>query len=221
MLIPAVEDALELYLRRSLPLTDDIGDISFDPPSGAWSAQVNRITVNAFLYAVARSSQPPRSSAPRAGADGRIERRAPLPLVQFSYLVSAWAGSVRDEHQLLGEVLTRLLAVQVLPEWAVEAELSSSIQVTLATDEMNRPRDLWGALGGGLKASFTLLVTVASDAYDWETAPTSVAELSARTSARPRTQAPGVQTWGTDTPKPATAPQTPDMPPVESAASGR
>ncbi|MEP7763345.1 DUF4255 domain-containing protein [Sanguibacter sp. 25GB23B1] len=186
MLIPAVEDALELYLRRTLPLPEDVGDLAFDTPSGSWSAQVNRITVSAFLYSVSRSPQPPRASAPRVGSDGQIERRAPLPLVQLSYLVSAWAGSVRDEHQLLGDVLTRLLAVQVLPDWAVEADLNSSIQVALATDELNRPRDLWGALGGGLKASFTLLVTVASDAYDWEAAPTSVADISARASVLPR-----------------------------------
>ncbi len=172
ILIPAVEDGLEAYLRSSLPLSRETGDISFEPPSSTWAAQVNRITVSCFLYSVSRSPQPPRAAAARTGADGRLERRAPLPLVQLSYLVSAWAGSTRDEHQLLGDVLTRLLAQQVLPPEHLDPTLQSGVQLTLAVDELNRPRDLWAGLGGTLKASFTLLATVAADAYPWEpTAP--------------------------------------------------
>lgn len=174
ILIPAVEDGLESYLRAALPLSREVGDISFEPPSATWAAQVNRITVSCFLYHVSRSPMPPRPSAARTGADGRAERRAPLPMVQLSYLVSAWAGSTRDEHQLLGDVLTRLLAQQVLPAEHLDTPLESSVQLSLAADESNRPRELWAGLGGSLKASFTLLVTVAADAYPWETSPRAV-----------------------------------------------
>lgn len=177
MLIPAVEDGLEAYLRSVLPLSHEVGDISFEAPSSTWGATVNRITVNLFLYAVSRSPLPPRPAASRPGADGRLERRAPLPLVQLSYLVSAWAGSTRDEHQLLGDVMTRLVTQQVLPAEHLPTELSSSVQLTLAADDVNRPRDLWSGLGGTLKASFTLHATVASDAYDWATAAPGVTSV--------------------------------------------
>ena len=172
-----VEEGLESFLRASLPLSRELGDISFEPPSGTWAAQVNRITVNLFLYSVSRSPQPPRPMASRTGADGRLEQRAPLPMVQLSYLVSAWAGSTRDEHQLLGDVLTRLIAAQVLPAEHLSTPLNSNVQLTLAVDELNRPRDLWGGLGGTLRASFTLLATVASDAYAWETAAPGVSAI--------------------------------------------
>ncbi|EYR62626.1 hypothetical protein N866_06730 [Actinotalea ferrariae CF5-4] len=176
-MIPAVEEGLESFLRAALPLSREVGDISFEAPSGTWAAQVNRITVNFFLYSVSRSPQPPRPAASRTGADGRLEQRAPLPMVQLSYLVSAWAGSTRDEHQLLGDVLTRLLAAQVLPPEHLATPLSSGVQLTLAVDELNRPRDLWGGLGGTLKASFTLHATVASDAYAWRTAAPGVSAI--------------------------------------------
>lgn len=177
VLIPAVEDGLEAFLRSALPLSRELGDISFEPPSGTWAAQVNRITVNFFLYSVSRSPQPPRPMASRTGADGRLEQRHPLPMVQLSYLVSAWAGSTRDEHQLLGDVLTRLIAAQVLPAEHLSTPLESSVQLTLAVDELNRPRDLWGGLGGTLRASFTLHATVAADAYPWRTAAPGVSAV--------------------------------------------
>src|SRR5690606_37775064 len=48
VLIPTVEDGLQSLLRTTLPLSPDVGDVSFDPPSGTWAAQVNRITVSLF-----------------------------------------------------------------------------------------------------------------------------------------------------------------------------
>ncbi|WP_196804604.1 DUF4255 domain-containing protein [Cellulomonas sp. URHD0024] len=168
MLIPAVEDGLEKLLRSTLPLPVEQGDISFDSPNNTWSAQVNRLTVNLFLYGVSRSGQPHRGPAQRTNGSGALERRRALPMVELSYMVSAWAGSTRDEHLLLGDALARLLAHQVLPAQHTSSALQSSVQLSLADDEKVRPRDVWGGLGGTLKASFTLLVTVAADAYDWE-----------------------------------------------------
>ncbi|HWJ85977.1 MAG TPA: DUF4255 domain-containing protein [Cellulomonas sp.] len=181
MLIPVIDDGLERLLRSTLPLPVDQGDVSFDPPSSTWSAQVNRLTVNLFLYNVTRSPQPPRPAAHRPGSGG-LERRHPLPMVELSYLVSAWAGSPRDEHSLLGDVLTRLLAHQVLPVEHLVRPPSSAVQLALAGDGLNRPRELWSGLGGSLKASFTLTVTVAADAYDWELAPPQVTEVVPATS---------------------------------------
>lgn len=186
MLIPAVEDALAAYLRQTLPLAGDQGDISFDSPTPAWAEQLSGPAVNAFLYAITRSPQPPRASAPRTTEGGRVERRAPLPLIRLGYLVSAWADGPRAEHSLLGDALTRLMSVQVLPAWAVEAELNSSIQVALAADDAQSVALLWQSLGTGHRASFVLEVTVASDAFDWEAAAVSVTDVSASASVLPR-----------------------------------
>lgn len=174
MLIPAVEDGITQLLRATLPLPTEQGDISFETPSSTWSAGVNRLTVNAFLFGVARSGQPPRVQPHRPGPDGRVERRFALPMIQLSYLVSAWAGSVRDEHALLGDVITRLLAHPAIPPEHLAAPLDSTVQLALAAEDTARPREVWGGINGQLKASFVLQVTVAADAYPWELAPTSI-----------------------------------------------
>ena len=183
MLIPAVQDGLERLLRTALPLTEQQGDVVFDAPTSTWSATVNRLTVNLFLYDVARSDLPPRMDAPVRAADGTVARRRfPLPMVELSFLVSAWAGSTRDEHQLLGDVLTRLLAHPTVPTELAPAALASSVQLAVASDERNRPRDLWSSLGGQVRASFTLVATVAADAYPWQDAPTAVAGVEPQVS---------------------------------------
>jgi hypothetical protein len=165
--ISSVDAGLERLLRERLPLPEDVGDISFDPPAGSWSAQLSRITVNLFLYDVQRSTQPSRAPVHKPVADGRDLRRHFQPMAQLGYLVSAWAGSPRDEHQLLGDVFSVLAGVDSIPEELIEGELSSSAQVSLG-DDRSLVREIWSATGGSLKASFTMKVSVATDTYVWE-----------------------------------------------------
>lgn len=180
MFISHVDSGLEKLLRARLPLPEEVGDISFDPPSGTWSAQLSRITVNLFLYDVQRSNQP---SAPSVRAlEGRpVERRRPQPMMQLGYLVSAWAGSPRDEHQLLGDVVSILAAIEVVPDTVLPDGLSSSVRLSLG-DPNNRIREIWSAAGGSLKASFSLVATVAADSFDWELQPPAVDRISAMAS---------------------------------------
>ncbi|SNS94999.1 Protein of unknown function [Micrococcales bacterium KH10] len=179
MLIPAVDVGLERLLRATLPLTPQQGDISFEAPSATWSAQVNRLTVNLFLYDVCRSNQPHRATPPRQLESGLTQSRYPLPMVQLTYLVSAWAGTERDAHALLGDVLLRFLSNQILPPEHLPVDLSSNVQLAVATDSQNKPREVWTALNGPLRASFTLHAIVAGDAYDWQDDATSIEEVSA------------------------------------------
>lgn len=190
VLISAVEEGIENLLRHALPLTPEHGDISFEAPSSTWSTTVNRLTVNLFLYGVARSPQPPRLQPNQARPDGTVSRRFALPMVQLSYLVSAFAGSARDEHELLGDVLTRVLTYSTIPPEHLEAPLDSAVQIAVASDEQNRPRDIWSSLGGQLKASFVLVATVAADAYAWETAPPLVERVHASATPIPARRVP-------------------------------
>jgi hypothetical protein len=178
MFIRAVDDALEKLLRAELPLSEDAGDVTFDAPSSKWSAQLSRLTVNLFLYDVSRSNHPGRTSTQRVDPTGRLERRAPQPMVALSYLVSAWAGSPRDEHQLLGEVMSRLTVTPVLHETYVDHALASQVQLAVGANEKDKPREIWVAAGGQIKASFTLVATVAAESFDWHEAATAVQEIS-------------------------------------------
>ncbi|MCW2597978.1 MAG: hypothetical protein JWP39_3866 [Jatrophihabitans sp.] len=172
MFIRVVDEGLEHLLREGLPLPDDVGDVSFDAPTGTWAAQLSRITVNLFLYDVSRSAIPSRSLPQRVDPNGRAQQRPQQPMVLLSYLVSAWAGNARDEHQLLGNVISRCAALSELPERHILGELSSPVHLTFANDERNRQREVWNGVGGQLKPSFTLQANVAADTFDWrEQAP--------------------------------------------------
>lgn len=184
MFIRAVDEGLEAMLRAELPLPEELGDITFDTPGNGWAAQLSRITVNLFLFDVNRSDHPNRAPVRRVDENGKGERRAPQPMVELNYLVSAWAGSPRDEHQLLGDVLSLLAAVDILPEHYLPVALSSSVHVSFVEDERLRARDIWNGAGGTLKASFSIKVTVAADSFGWRDEPTAITSIQGSTSAR-------------------------------------
>jgi len=177
--ISHADTALEAWLRAALPLSEEVGDVSFDAPNGQWSAQLSRITVSLFLYDVSRSTRPAAAAQLRRAPDGTVEtRRRPLPMMTLSYLVSAWAGSPRDEHQLLSDVVGLLAATDAVPAEFLADDAVSGIQLQLG-DERAVPRELWTAAGGQLKASTLLQATVAADAFDWEAAAPPVERLAA------------------------------------------
>jgi Pvc16 N-terminal domain len=168
MFIRTVDEGLEQLLRAQLPLPPDLGDITFDSPTSNWSAQLSRLTVNLFLYELNRSSHPSRSPTQRiADETGKAQRKPPQPMIELGYLVSAWAGSALDEHQLLGNVISCLTGYNVLPEEYLPAPVSSTVYLSVGEDDHNRIREIWTAAGGSLKGSFTLQATVAADSFDW------------------------------------------------------
>lgn len=187
MFIRSVDEGLERFLRAGLPLPADVGDVSFDAPNGTWAAQLSRLTVNLYLYGVGRSHHPSRSPMQRTGPRGTPEQRRPQPMVELHYLVSAWAGTPRDEHQLLGDVVSLVAAHEQLAPELLAAPLSSSVALSFGEDQHNRPREIWGALGGSLKASFTMQVSVAADSFEWTDSAPAVARVVALTAPKPYT----------------------------------
>jgi hypothetical protein len=185
MIVPTIDSALEGFLRAELPLPEAVGDVSFDPPSGTWSAQLSRITVNLFLFGTGRSPLPPRPAQDRV-IDGRIERRQPIPMVQLNYLVTAWAGTVRDEHQLIGDLLTLFMDNQQVPADKLPAELNSTVQIAVAHHDNSRAKDVWSTVGGAIKPSFELVVTTAGDAMPYIQLPPRVERVAAMVAPIPR-----------------------------------
>lgn len=184
MIIPVIDSGLEALIRHSLPLPATLGDVSYDPPSGTWSAQLSRITVNLFLFGVGRSPQPPRPAADRT-IDGQPHRRPQLPMIELHYLISAWAGTIRDEHQLIGELLTLFTMNQILPAEHLTEEIVSPIQLAVAPHDNNRAKDVWSTVGGAIKPSFELVATTAIDAVPFELLPPPVERIKAIVAPRP------------------------------------
>jgi hypothetical protein len=186
MFIRTVDESLERLVRAELPLPDDLGDVTFEAPTSNWSAQLSRITVNFFLYDVGLSDEPPRSAVRRVLPNGQAERRGPLPVVRLGYLVSAWAGSPRDEHQLLGDLISRFASRSILAAEYLTGPLASTVHLRLSADDVNKPREIWSGSGGQLKASFTLEASVAADTYSWQDEAAEVTSIEALTRPNPR-----------------------------------
>jgi hypothetical protein len=178
--ISHVDAALEKLVRTRLGLTEDLCDVAFEVPSTTWSAQLTRITVNLFLYDVSRSAQPSRSQTrPTATGEGQPAMfRRPQPMIQLAYLVSAWAGSPRDEHQLLSDLTSLLAGIEQVPPDLLSDDLSSSVQLALG-DERNTGRELWQGAGGSLRPAIFVRATVAADTFDWEREAPAVERISA------------------------------------------
>ena len=156
------------------------------PPSGTWSAQLSRITVNLFLFGIGRSAQQPRPPADRE-LNGRAQRRRPIPMLELHYLVSAWAGVVRDEHQLLGDALACLLETTALPPEYLAVPLPSGVQMTVEPYDNSRAKDVWTTVGGAIKPSFELVVTSAADSPAFADLPPRVERIKALVDRMPGT----------------------------------
>jgi hypothetical protein len=168
VLIPTIDQGIERLIRAELPLGETMGDISFDAPSGTWSAQLSRITINLYLFSIGRSTVPHRPTTDRIVANGRTERRRPLPMIELGYLVSVYAGSTRDEHQLLGDVMTVFEGNAALSPKLLPDSFESAVQLQIAPHDHARIKDIWSGVGGHLRPSLELTVTTALDGMPFD-----------------------------------------------------
>ena len=112
--------------------------------------------------------------------------------------LEAWTTEVRDEHSLLGSVLTALL---LHPFIAVEhlrgpfATVRPLPTVHLRTGDGTENSDFWSALGGQLKPGLDLVVTATVDAAAFVEAGPPVRDIEVTATRFPdpaETAAPGI-----------------------------
>jgi hypothetical protein len=164
-----LDESLETFLRAVVPLPARDVDVAFDAPDGEWSAALSsRPTVDLYLWDI-RPNLAERDFGEMIveETDGRRFRRDPLPRIDCRYLVTAWTSEVRDEHSLLGDVLTALLVHPVIESEHLQGVFSAvrplpSLQ--LRSGDGTENSDFWSALGGQLKPGLDLVVTVTVDA---------------------------------------------------------
>lgn len=130
-MIAQVDDALCRLLRPCLPAGTQI---RLDPPKPTWQTESQVRSVELFLFALRDAV-----GAEEAREGKRAARRCAL-----SYLVTARAGAVREEHDLLDAALNAVLSAE------------SPLRVELGTAD---PAQLWTSLGMPARAGFVLLVT--------------------------------------------------------------
>jgi len=179
--IQFVDQAIEQFLRRCVPLPEATVELSFDAPDKAWGAAVTRPTVNLFLWQIKRNALRSQTGLQqREAAEGGIERRPASPVVDMHYLVTTWASEQDDEHLLLGSILTCLLSFPTMPEEYVSEQLprDGALRLALASEGLRSPGEFWSALGGRLKPGLEMEVTVPVDVHAWIQAPAAADSLT-------------------------------------------
>jgi hypothetical protein len=165
-MIDAVDESL-----RALVVRDALGssgaDISFDAPTREWAARRSSPVVDLYLYDI-REDLERRDVAWEAHRDEerRVTHRGPPPRrFALSYLITAWTKRPEDEHRLLSSMLSCFLPLEALPEDVLQGDLASArypllLRIAMPPKEERAISDLWTALGGELKPSLDLVVTV-------------------------------------------------------------
>jgi hypothetical protein len=173
-MITEIDDSLTNLLRRQGAIGAEV-ELALDAPTRDWAARRTVPTVDLYLYDIREDLR--RRSAGLVDVlndDGRvIARQEPARLFKFAYLVTAWTQRPQDEHRLLGSVLTCLVRHDAVPADCLTPTLARQerpirLQVAAPPPENRQISDVWSSLGGDLKPSLDLVVTMPFDPELWE-----------------------------------------------------
>src|SRR5881394_2410432 len=137
-MITQVDEALCRLLRPCLPAGTQI---RLDPPKPTWQTESQVRSVELFLFALHDA----------VGEEGEGEGKRAARRCALSYLVTARAGQVEEEHDLLDAALRAVVASEQLP-----TESASPARMSLAATDFAA---LWTSLGMPARAGFVVLVT--------------------------------------------------------------
>jgi Pvc16 N-terminal domain len=163
-----VDEALRSLIRREGLVSPDV-EVVFDAPTKDWASRRNSPTVDVYLYDIREDMRRrERGQINEYGDGGRVvARRLPPRYFKLSYLVTAWTQRPEDEHRLLSSMLTGLLRHDAIPRDLLAEPMDSGLPVALTIGlpppEDRAFADVWSALGGELKPSLDVVVTVPTD----------------------------------------------------------
>ncbi|MEV6165374.1 DUF4255 domain-containing protein [Streptomyces sp. NPDC052052] len=165
-MIHEVDDVLRALIRAEVLEGGQIA-VVFDAPTRDWAAKVNAPVVNLYLYDI-REDMRRRERGLHNEYDERgtiIARRRPPRFFKLSYLITAWTKRPEDEHRLLSSLLGCLLRYEALPPERLTgtlAEIGAPVPMSIALPppEDRSFADVWSALGGELKPSLDLVISV-------------------------------------------------------------
>lgn len=173
-----VDRTLEKLLYERGKINKKDVEIAFETPTGEWSARLSRPTLNLWCFDL-RENIALRTSGMRVErntSNNSATRSFPERRIDVTYLVTAWARDVQDEHQLLWRALATLKNLPVLKpddcEGALRYQTRSLPTVTADMNELHaNVVDLWGVLDNQMKAGFLFKITVELEVEAFEPGP--------------------------------------------------
>lgn len=171
-----LDEALKQMLLREMQVKPSDVGIEFTVPNRKWSAKVTRPTLNLFLYDV-RENLDLKDTVPfvRPEDERRVTQTKPPLRMDLAYMVTAWAGEVFDEHQLLARAAVAFMRNPTVPNDLLEEGVTAVgyplYLRLLKPDDRVQPADLWNVLDNDLHPFLGLVVTVAVDTLEAWTGP--------------------------------------------------
>ncbi|WP_370946730.1 Pvc16 family protein [Amycolatopsis sp. cg5] len=138
-MITQVDDALCRLIGGQLPAGTAV---RLDAPKPTWQTEADIQSVDLFLFGL--------RDAGESGAQ-------PGKHCALTYLVTARAGKVHEEHLLLQRALCAVIGTEFLPDHLLPDGFDGQVSVRIADLD---PTRLWTSLGMPARAAFVLTVTV-------------------------------------------------------------
>jgi hypothetical protein len=165
--IDLVDEAVRTLLKRDALDGTDV-EVVFDAPNREWAARQNSPAVNVYLYDIREDMKWRAYGVTDVRENGLVAgRHPPRRHFKFSYLVTAWTQRPEDEHRLLSAVLACFLRFDLIPQEVLSGVLEGvkPVSVTIGTPppDDRSVSDVWTALGGELKPSLDLAISVPLD----------------------------------------------------------
>lgn len=172
-----LDELIKKLLVQGVPLDTSEIDVVFDAPTSEWKSSLARPTVNCYLYHIIENHELRRTDwemnrNPNGRPDGSVShslsrRRMPYRM-DASYMITAWANAVEDEHRLLWRVLAALMRYNSIPQEFLEGELENqawALPIKVAQPEavFKNPSDFWSGMEVHVKPGINVAITVALD----------------------------------------------------------
>ena len=164
-MIPDLDKTIEKILYDNGGFSRNDIDVSFDTPDREWSSRLSRPSISCWAFDL-RENMKLRSLERQVSRNGtNTTTLYPSYRMDVTYLVTAWARKMEDEHRLLWRALAALKRMPVLKPRDCEGELryqQHDVLVLTATpsDHPTNMVDLWGVVDNVMHMGFTICVTL-------------------------------------------------------------
>ncbi len=163
----ALDETLKALIQREL---GNVGvgpvEVTFEAPERDRAATWPSPAVNLFLYDLREPELPrDRTWHTSVGNGGEAILNRSAVRMECTFAVTVWAQAVLEEHQVLSQVLSILLAYPELPATILPPELRVGappvpLLTRIAHGKQDHRSDFWSAIGSPYKVSFEYAVTV-------------------------------------------------------------
>lgn len=164
-MIPDLDKTIEKILYANGGFSRNDIDVSFDTPDREWSSRLSRPSISCWAFDL-RENMKLRSLERQVSRNGsQTSTLYPSYRMDVTYLITAWARKMEDEHRLLWRALAALKRTPVLKPRDCEGELryqQHDVLMLTATpsDHPTNMVDLWGVVDNVMHMGFTLCATL-------------------------------------------------------------